>query len=181
MNKEFNGTVALRLAICYAAMNLRPNAMDFLISLLNAGPALVVCEQAPIDRDRRCCEQNWMLYKFQPSDPCPITRVQMAPWLVDGIGAIQGGSFPYETIDPAGIIANLRDVVSSSVILEHVNDDFMQVIDDIERAAAEFKAKHPDVEEAMRHAIRIKGMAVEEHIATGSHQEASHYERQLLA
>lgn len=181
MNKEFNGAVTLRLCICFAAMNQHPEPIDFLLGLLEAGPILAMCEEAPVDRGRKCHEQNWMMYKFQPNDPCPITRIQMAPWMVDGICAIQGGEYPFETIDPSQIIANLRDVVNGAVIMAHVNDDFMQIIDDIEGAATAFKEQHPDVEKAMRHAIRIKGMAVEDHIATGSHEPVEHYERRILA
>lgn len=175
---DFGAIVHTRLALCYAAINKMPSQVDMLWGLLNVGPHLTSDIEV---RDPRPSQVSWNLWVFTPDEKCPIQRIQMPGWFIDGICRVsRNPEFPMETIDPEAVTSRVRDVVNASVgetFLPYV----LELVDCMEESAAKFKTDHPEALNDMRQALRIKGMAIVDHLATGEHQEYDHYARQILS
>lgn len=173
---KFNTILVTRLALCHAAMGSSPTLTEFMLSIAKHGLSVVQdLSRFAVNGYPEPLEVNWAMYQFDPADPCPISRISMAPWLAQGIATISDDhNYPLEAIDPAAIVARARDVVNKAVIPKMLHSVF-EIVDALEAGAAKFKTEHPEVEDEMRKSLRIKGMAVDDHMATGTHQEYSHY------
>ncbi len=175
-SKKFNTIITTRLVLCHAAVGPSPTLTQFMLSLLQDG--LKVMQGVPgIESGGypEPLELNWEMYYFNREEQCPLERISMAPWLVAGICSInQNDNYPLESIDPAVIIARARDVANKAVVSSLIAD-VLEIIDCLEAGATRFHNNHPEIEDEMRTALRIKGMAVDDHMATGNHQEYSYY------
>ena len=173
MDKHLSNTLLTRLVLVNAALGLQPDQLKFFEQVVRHG--LSVC----LDLNSQQ-EPSWTLYVFDPEERCPLNRVQMAPWLVEGIAALMNNrNFDFETIDPKAIVSRARDVCNNCIPVDLAAPVY-EIIDALEAGAVRAEAQHPGMYDEMRKALRIKGMAVDEHLATGTHKEYKDYEAQVL-
>lgn len=169
-NDEFRETLLLRVAICEAALNRNPDPLDFLLDLTRVG---VSVSGGIVDS-----RISWNLIQLNTESACPMERVSVVPWLIEGMcGLTNDRNYPIETLNPAMIIANLRDVVNKAIPADSLTPRMFEIIDKMEEGAAAMKQKHPALEQEICKALRIKGMAIDDEMAGNGHHEYSHYDR----
>lgn len=172
MTTKFGDVLLLRMAICHAALGLKPHPLEFVIKLAVDGPS--VC-QGLVPGKSEIKTESWELFTLTPNDPCPMTRVRTPAWMIEGCAAIKPDFDPV-VLDPMAIIANLRDVVNSAIPATAITPDVWACIDCLEEAAAKCD---PELVNEIRKSFRIKGMAVDDHVATGTHSNYDEYASRL--
>lgn len=173
---NFHDVLITRMAICLAGLDKTFVDLD-----VNALRRVSKACTKGMSHEINPADAGWNLFFLNPDDPCPIDRVKMIGWLVDGVAALaNNNNFEYESIAPDAYTNNLRKVIESipSTVL---TPGVLILMEAIEQAAAETKAAMPDLMGRISRDMRIKGMAVDDHIATGTHKSYDHYASRLLA
>lgn len=147
--EDFNTITTVRLALIFAGLGIEPekNAiMRTVIAISTETPS----ETEPQDAD-------WNLYFLEVENPCPIHRLMMPRWLVQGILALtENNEYPIQNIDPAAWITNLPATLEKMPKL---------LVDNAVRLMASNliqAEKHcdPTILPRLREAIKIKGEAI---------------------
>lgn len=148
--KNFSTTTTCRLAIVLNGLKLRNPTLDQISEI-----SVIVSADDPTTNP--FCMQ-WNLYQLNEDGCCPLHRLSMAPWLVNGVCIATGNNqFDFASIDPTEWLKGMNETLDSLPV--HMVTAPVRRLLEVLRFGAD---SNPDDLEIIRQELKGKAAAIAE-------------------